>query len=530
MYDTLLYLKDNAVLTLRNSALLWILLCLIFSAASNALAQQPFITTWKTDNPGSSNSTSITIPTYEGSYNYEIDWNNDGIYDQSGVTGGVTHDFYASGIYTIRIRGAFPMLFFNNNGDRLKLLDVGQWGDVAWADMTRAFAGCANLSVSATDLPNLSGVKSMSGMFTECTKLNGPANIGNWNTISVTDMSAMFRLATNFNQPIENWNTANVTTMVAMFSITASFNQPIGNWNTSNVNYMDDMFGAGVAFNQPIGNWNTANVSSMGGMFNGASSFNQSLGGWSLNQYVLLSDMLNNSGLDCNNYSATLIGWNANPSTPNNRSLGSINLLYRTQAEAARSNLTTTKTWLIEGDEASASDCSALPVKWITFIGNIQENSVVLSWETSSEISNEGFDIEKSANARTFEKIGFVDGGGESKTKKVYHFADVNPLPTTYYRLKQRDIDGKFEYSKIISVKKSEGKIVLYPNPTSNEFNLRGLSKPQILIIINADGKVVCKQQWSPGNTVKMGHLLDGLYFLLIDGETKKVVVRKVSN
>jgi surface protein len=393
--------------------------------------------------------------------------------------------------------------------------------------MTRAFAGCANLSVSAIDLPNLSGVKSMSGMFTECTNLDGPANIGDWNTAGVTDMSTMFRLATNFNQPIGNWNTANVTTMIGMFQITDAFNQPLGNWNTSNVIAMDGMFGATLSFNQPIGSWNTAKVTSMSGMFNGARSFNQSLGGWSLHQEVYLSDMLNNSGLDCSNYSATLIGWNANPLTPNNRYLAAINLIYGTHAAAAHSNLATTKTWLIEGDKASANDCSPLPVKLISFTGNIRENTVLLSWETSSELSNEGFDIEKSANARTFEKIGFVDGGGDSKIKKVYRFIDINPLTTTYYRLKQRDFGGEFEYSRIISVKQPDGAVVPYPNPTSKVIYLRGLNNQQKLIVRDAQGKVIEEQQWAAGNAVSVGRLPDGLYFISVNGQTKKIFVQK---
>lgn len=52
-----------------------------------------FITTWKTDNAGTSNSTSITIPTTGGGYNYDVDWDNDGTFDQLGITGDVTHDF-----------------------------------------------------------------------------------------------------------------------------------------------------------------------------------------------------------------------------------------------------------------------------------------------------------------------------------------------------------------------------------------------------------------------------------------------------
>lgn len=64
----------------------------------------PFITTWKTDNAGTSNSTSITIPTTGAGYNYDVDWNNDGIFDEFGLTGSVTHDFGVAGTYTIQIQ------------------------------------------------------------------------------------------------------------------------------------------------------------------------------------------------------------------------------------------------------------------------------------------------------------------------------------------------------------------------------------------------------------------------------------------
>jgi hypothetical protein len=59
-------------------------------ALCNLNAQAPFITTWKTDNPGSSNSTSITISTTGTGYNYDVDWNNDGTFDDLGVTGDIT--------------------------------------------------------------------------------------------------------------------------------------------------------------------------------------------------------------------------------------------------------------------------------------------------------------------------------------------------------------------------------------------------------------------------------------------------------
>ncbi|MEQ1747189.1 MAG: BspA family leucine-rich repeat surface protein, partial [Saprospiraceae bacterium] len=227
-----------------------ILFALLFLLPSAALAQaSAFITTWNTANPGSSNTTSITIPTTGAGYNYEVDWDNDGTYDQSGITGSVTHDFGAAGTYTIRIRGSFPRIYFNNGGDRRKLLDISQWGTIVWTSMGAAFYGCSNLNISATDVPNLSGVTDMSTMFRGCTILNGPANIGTWNTAAVTTMNSMFYGASAFNQPIGTWNTAAVTNMASIFFQASAFNQPIGNWNTAAATTMLNMFFQASAFN-----------------------------------------------------------------------------------------------------------------------------------------------------------------------------------------------------------------------------------------------------------------------------------------
>ena len=80
-----------------------------------------FVTTWKTDNlsMGSSNNTSITIPTHpDYIYSYQVDWNNDGDYIDANeivpYTGPATHNFGTAGTYTIRIRGTFPAIYFND--------------------------------------------------------------------------------------------------------------------------------------------------------------------------------------------------------------------------------------------------------------------------------------------------------------------------------------------------------------------------------------------------------------------------------
>jgi len=312
----------------------------------------------------------------------------------------------------------------------------------------------------------------MDFMFADATAFNQP--IGNWNTASVTNMGIMFNGATAFNQPIGNWNTASVTTMRVMFADATAFNQPIANWNTANVTDMGFMFSGAHAFNQPIANWLTANVTNMNAMFANAFAFNQPIGNWTLHPSVDLADMLNNSGLDCDNYSATLIGWNSNPATPNGRTLGATGRQYGTNAVAARTNLTTTKGWTINDDAASGLACPApLPVEWLAFTGKVQGNSVLLAWQTAGEQHNAGFHVERSADGLRWTDIGFVAGQGVATEAQLYSFLDEKPLPgINYYRLRQMDFNGKEEVSKVVSIdfpslRDLESLVRVFPNPVS---------------------------------------------------------------
>lgn len=178
---------------------------------------------------------------------------------------------------TIRLSIAptnFNRININNGTDRNRLVDVEQWGSVAWASMATAFYGCANLNITATAVPNLSAVTSMASMFRFCSSLNSPANIGSWNTSAVTSMGGMFQSASSFNQNISTWNTAIVSNMANMFFGATAFNQNLGSWNTSLVTSMAGMFFGATAFNQNIGSWNTSGVTDMSAMFSGATAFN----------------------------------------------------------------------------------------------------------------------------------------------------------------------------------------------------------------------------------------------------------------
>ena len=252
-----------------------VILVLLFPKTIFAAGE--FITTWKTDNPGTSSSTQITIPTFTGdTYNYNVDW-GDGNTDSS-VTGDITHTYTTAGTYTVQITGTFPQIYFNGGGDAQKILTVSQWGNNPWSSMINAFDGCSNLTLTASDAPVLTGVVDTSGMFAGASSFN--QDISSWNMSTVINTRAMFASASIFNQPLNSWNVSNVRNMGGMFANAFAFNQPLNSWNTSSATDMNLMFAATRAFNQDISSWDVSRVVTMNGMFSGAAVFNQPLNAW----------------------------------------------------------------------------------------------------------------------------------------------------------------------------------------------------------------------------------------------------------
>ena len=276
-----------------------------------------FVTTWKTDNPGTSSPTSVTIPTSGSGYNYSVSWREVGNETNSGnvgpFTGSATIDFPSAGTYQLRISGDFPRIVFNNGGDKEKILSVDQWGDQVWSSMAVAFRGCVNLHVLATDAPNLSNVTSMALMFYYATSFNEPidhwdvSNITNmdrvfggtslnqdlngWNVSNVTNMYGLFVNASSFNGNISSWDVSKVTNMGNLFSGATVFNQDISGWNVNSATDMRSMFGNTSNFNQDISNWDVSGVTNMYRMFYKAAAFNQNIGGWNVSQVTDMSSM-----------------------------------------------------------------------------------------------------------------------------------------------------------------------------------------------------------------------------------------------
>lgn len=190
-----------------------------------------FVFTIKTDHAGISNDSSfIFYADTNYFFDFDIDWNNDGVFDQFNVQNSISHHYNAPGTYNIRLRGTFPSLKFGLQ-DSSKLTDVVQWGTQVWQSLDHAFNGCRELVAMPLDTPNLSSLTDLSHMFQNCVKFIG--NISHWDVSGITDMSYMFAykdnlpIRTAFNENINQWNVSNVVSMKHMFFESKNFNQPL---------------------------------------------------------------------------------------------------------------------------------------------------------------------------------------------------------------------------------------------------------------------------------------------------------------
>lgn len=131
------------------------------------------------------------------------------------------------------------------------------------------------------------------------------------------------------------------------------------------------------------------------------------------------------------------------------------------------------------GNSVNAGDCNSLPVEYIDFDAKSTNRAIELAWTTASEVSNLGFELERSEDGKSFQKIAWIAGQGTSLQFQKYDFMDeVEDVEATYfYRLKQIDLDGSFRYSYIISEtyepQDPKTTVELFPNPTDEYIQMR---------------------------------------------------------
>jgi hypothetical protein len=181
-------------------------------------------------------------------------------------------------------------------------------------------------------------------------------------------------------------------------------------------------------------------------------------------------------------------------------------------------------------DMGALENQTVLPVEMLYFTGETTEIGHLLTWATATEENNAGFEVEKSTDGRTFEKIAFVAGYGTTVEEQAYEFLDKNTTNSVaYYRLKQTDFDGNFEYSNIISLITGEAiekAVSIYPNPVTDKLHIM-VHQPTDIEIINTYGQLIYQQRIENSQIIDMGDLPNGFYFLKAGAFTQKFVLER---
>lgn len=169
-----------------------------------------------------------------------------------------------------------------------------------------------------------------------------------------------------------------------------------------------------------------------------------------------------------------------------------------------------------------------LGVELTSFTGENSEGSNILRWTTESEVSNKNFTVERSINGTQFNEIGQVDGAGNSNEEINYTLRDEDPYAgVNYYRLKQTDFDGGYEYSKIIALDNIvRSEISVFPSPADEMITISLTEKPEMaayVIVRDAVGHVMITTKMNKRvENFDISELPTGIYFvsITIGGET----------
>jgi hypothetical protein len=197
-------------------------------------------------------------------------------------------------------------------------------------------------------------------------------------------------------------------------------------------------------------------------------------------------------------------------------------------------------------DDYRFSD-TQVPVELTSFTGNVNNlGQVILNWETATEINNQGFEVERRTETSEYRTIGFVEGYGTTTEPRSYIYTDVTAENgINYYRLKQVDFNGTYEYSDEVEVEVVTGPLSFdlaqnYPNPFNPSTSIK-YSVPESgnirLSVFNIVGEEVAvlldgfSQAGSFEVTFDASNLSTGVYLYKLQSansvQTKKMMLLK---
>lgn len=250
---------------------------------------KPFQIKVDTTKAGSASDTMV-IPLSGAGYDFTIEWGDGFIEDYNESLTSVTHTYTTGSVYEIKITGiAFGRVEFANAGDKLKLLEIQNWGDIVWGNQLSAFFGCTNMDVTANDYPNLTNCTTLSSMFRDCSSLTY-IDVSQWDVSNVNNAQYVF------------------------FSCILLKYLNCSNWDTSNFEIMYRTFrNCPQLITVELQNWDTSKVRDFRQMLAVCGSYKESLAGLEVNAATDMSLMLDLSDINEEgntlNYDNTLISW-----------------------------------------------------------------------------------------------------------------------------------------------------------------------------------------------------------------------------
>lgn len=171
-----------------------------------------------------------------------------------------------------------------------------------------------------------------------------------------------------------------------------------------------------------------------------------------------------------------------------------------------------------------------LPVTWLSFTATKKESTSVLNWSTATEQNTSDFVVQHSTGGNDWKTLGTVRAAGNATSRRDYSFIHQTPVSGyNYYRLIQRDQDGLFAYSKVVSAVMGAGDMVLkvFPNPVQ-EGKLTVLLKEVMAVqLFDASGRQVLSQRLNAGlQTMNVAGLPAGVYYLKAGAEAVSVIIQ----
>lgn len=194
--------------------------------------------------------------------------------------------------------------------------------------------------------------------------------------------------------------------------------------------------------------------------------------------------------------------------------------------------------------DAGFSTSILLPIELVDFTVNEKDCSLELKWKTANEINNKEFEIQRSINGINFEKIAAVKGAGTSYSMNSYTFTDnkVDINVNYYYRLKQIDLDGRFDHSGIIHQRVNcdtyKNRYTIYPTVITDISNLVNIvsntsSASTDILISNINGEVV-KAYYNVAlstdekRSLELENLSPGMYIISIKSANEVLLSQRI--